>query len=122
VIVGELAPATAAPVRTPAPSVVRSEQSHPTVAGAGNNVAGSGGNLPPAPPPVDVKVAIARLNEIMSSTRRSLHFQVDESSGRTVITVINEKTNEIVRQIPSEELLALVHHLEAGGSLIDAVV
>jgi flagellar protein FlaG len=84
-------------------------------------MARSGGTLPPVPPPVDVKRAVARLNEIMSSTRRSLHFQVDESSGRTVITVINEKTNEIVRQIPSEELLALLHHLEAGGSLIDAM-
>jgi flagellar protein FlaG len=120
-MVGEFAPATAAPAKTPAPSVARSEQGRPTAAAAGNNVAAGGGNLPPPPPPVDVKGAVARLNEIMSSTRRSLHFQVDESSGRTVITVINEKTSEVVRQIPSEEVLALARSLEAGGSLIDAL-
>jgi flagellar protein FlaG len=120
-MVGESAPATAAPARTPASSAARSAQGRPTVAAAGNNLAGSGGTLPPAPPPVDMKRAIARLNEIMSSTRRALHFQVDESSGRTVITVINEKTNEVVRQIPSEELLAIARSLEAGGSLISAL-
>jgi flagellar protein FlaG len=120
-MVGEFAPATAAPAKTPAPSVARSEQGSPTVAAPGNNVADGGGSLPPAPPPVDVKHAVERLNEIMSSTRRALRFQVDESSGRTVITVINEKTNEVVRQIPSEELLAIARSLEAGGSLINAV-
>jgi len=120
-MVGEFAPATAAPAKAPASSVVRSEHGRPTVAAAGNNVAGGGGTLPPAPPVVDVKGAIARLNEIMRSTSRALHFQIDESSGRTVITVINEKTNEVVRQIPSEELLAIARSLEAGGSLINAV-
>jgi flagellar protein FlaG len=56
----------------------------------------------------------------MTSTQRSLRFQVDEGSGRTIITVINENTNEIVRQIPPEELLAVTRTLEALGSFIDA--
>jgi flagellar protein FlaG len=85
-------------------------------------VAASGGKLPAAPPVpvVDVREAVERLNELMGSKQRSLRFQVDEGSGHTVITVINAATNEVVRQIPSAELLAIARNLEALGSLIDA--
>ena len=48
-----------------------------------------------------------RLNELMAERERSLRFRVDEASGRTVITVLDATTHEVVRQIPSEELLAL---------------
>ena len=78
---------------------------------------------PPSPPPVvDVARAVERLNELMVSRRRSLRFDVDEGSGRTIITVINASTNEIVRQIPPEELLQIAHNLESFGSVIDARV
>ena len=122
-MVGSVAPTTTAPAKAPAAKAVRSDPIESgAVAASGNNVAGTGGNLPPAPPPppvIDVERAVARLNEIVSGTRRSLRFQVDEGSGRTVITVINEATQEIVRQIPSEELLALERSLEGLGSTID---
>jgi flagellar protein FlaG len=49
-----------------------------------------------------------------------VRFEVDEGSGRTVITVINAATNEIVRQIPPPELLQIVRNLEHAGSMIDA--
>jgi flagellar protein FlaG len=77
---------------------------------------------PPPPAVIDVRRAVARLNELMTSAQRSLRFQVDEGSGRTIITVINEKTKEIVRQIPPEEVLAVSRTLEELGSLIDARV
>jgi hypothetical protein len=121
-MVGSVAPATTAPAKTSAAKAVRSDPIDSGVAANGNNVAASGRNLPPAPPPppvVDVERAVARLNEIVSGTRRSLRFQVDEGSGRTVITVINEATQEIVRQIPPEELLALERSIESLGSLLD---
>jgi flagellar protein FlaG len=87
----------------------------------GNNVAVSGQSLPPVPPPrvVDVQRAVQKLSELASGKERSLQFQVDEISGRTVITVINSTTNQVVRQIPSEELLAVARNLEQLGSLMD---
>jgi flagellar protein FlaG len=98
-------------------------------ASSGNNVAVSGEKLPPAeptaPPPVpvvDVERAVQRLNELASRKERSLRFQVDQGSGRTVITVINATTKEIIRQIPPEELLAIARNLEELGPLIDARV
>lgn len=68
----------------------------------------------------DVERALQRLTELMSETQRSLRFRVDEASGRTVITVLDAETNEIVRQIPSPEALAVARHLERLGALLDA--
>ena len=56
----------------------------------------------------------------MGETQRSLRFQVDEISGRTVITVLDSETKEVVRQIPPPEWLEVVRRLEQAGSLLDA--
>ncbi|HEY7176027.1 MAG TPA: flagellar protein FlaG [Micromonosporaceae bacterium] len=77
---------------------------------------------PQPPPVVDVAKAVERLNELMANHQRSLRFQIDASSGRTVITVINDATNEVIRQIPSPELLKIAQSLEDFGRLIDAHV
>jgi flagellar protein FlaG len=116
-MVGNLSAVTAAPARTPAPTV--QEKSG---AATGKTVLPAGQELPPQEPPVsaaDVEQAVQRLRELMSETQRSLRFQVDELSGRTVITVLDAETNEIVRQIPPPELLAVVRHLERLGTLLD---
>jgi len=76
----------------------------------------------PEPRTLDVAKAIERINELSRGSRRDLRFRVDESSGRTIITVINAVTKEIVRQIPPEELLAIAQTLEQGGGLIDTLV
>jgi flagellar protein FlaG len=123
-MVGNLPSVTAAPARTPAPPESRSElPSSSTASPSGNVLAPSGENLPapPAPPPrpvVDVAKATEQLNELMSNRQRTLRFRVDQGSGRTVIMVINEATQEIIRQIPPEELLQLQHNLEQLGSMI----
>jgi len=123
VTVSNVTPVTAAPAR--APSIRRADlPGSGAAAPAGKEAAPSGRDLPqhapPPPPVIDVERAVKRLNELMTSTQRSLRFQVDEGSGRTIITVINENTKEIVRQIPPEEVLAVSRSLEQLGSLLDA--
>lgn len=119
----ELTPVTAAPARAASASVrsaVAANQ-HPLPA-SGNRALPGGEELPAPPPPrptVDVEKTAARLNEIMTSKQRSLRFRVDEGSGRTVITVINKTTHEVIRQIPPEELLAVADQLGDLGALID---
>jgi flagellar protein FlaG len=122
-MVGNLPSVTAAPARTSAPPESRSELVGSGSSPQGGNVsAPSGESLPaPAPPPrpvVDVAAAAERLNELMSSRQRMLRFRVDQGSGRTVIMVINEATQEVIRQIPPEELLQLQQNLEHFGSMI----
>ena len=45
-------------------------------------------------------------------------FRIDDNSGRTVITVIDQETDEIIRQIPPEEVLHLVNHFRGEIGLI----
>ena len=123
-MVGNANAVTAAPARTPAPTVQKpavSADSSSVSSGKTSPVAGE--NLPPPEPPVsraDVERAVQRLTELVSETQRSLRFQVDELSGRTVITVLDATTHKIVRQIPAPEVLAVMRHLERVGTLLDA--
>lgn len=123
---GDFAAIAAALARMPAPDP-RGSGNGSTPPSSGNTAAPSGRSLPvPSPPPpppvVDVAQAVERLNALMASHQRSLRFSIDASSGRTVITVINDATNEVVRQIPAPELLQIAHNLDDLGSLIDAHV
>ncbi len=122
-MVGNANAVTAAPAGTPAPTVQKPAlPASPSGVPAGNSSPVSGRDLPPPEPPVsraEVERAAQRLNDLMSETQRSLRFQVDEISGRTVITVLDATTKEVVRQIPSPELLAVMRHLERVGALLD---
>jgi len=63
-----------------------------------------------------VEKAVEDINDHFQSMGRDLSFAVDEDSGRTIITVVDSETQEIVRQIPPEEVLDLAMHLlDAGG-------
>jgi flagellar protein FlaG len=64
----------------------------------------------PAPPGASVEqveAAVSAVAEFVSDYARELQFRVDDASGKTVITVRNATTDEVVRQIPSEEVLEL---------------
>lgn len=56
--------------------------------------------------------AVTRLNDQMKSKGRDLSFSLDERINRTVITVKNLQTGEVVRQIPTEEVMRVAHSIE----------
>ncbi len=62
-------------------------------------------------PGQDVSRRVDELNDLTQSIRRTLQFQVDEDTGSTVITVKDTESGEVIRQIPSEELLALTRRM-----------
>jgi flagellar protein FlaG len=64
---------------------------------------------------VEVKQAARQLEAFMASMNRYLEFRVDQDSGRTVVTVKDQSTGEVVRQIPSEEVLRLAQNLGGKG-------
>lgn len=53
-----------------------------------------------------------RLESYLRSVARSLEFRVDAASGRTVVSVRDAETGELIRQIPSEEVLRLAEMAE----------
>lgn len=61
----------------------------------------------------DLAEVAGKINEMFQSESRSLQFNVDEASGRTVINIVDMQTGEQIKQIPSEELLEISRKLAA---------
>ena len=58
-----------------------------------------------------VEEIVDDLNEFAQQVERQLQFSVDKQSGKTVIRVIDAATDELVRQIPADEILELQRRL-----------
>ncbi len=55
--------------------------------------------------------AVSNINDHVQSLQRSLQFTVDEVSGKDIVTVLDKETQEVIRQYPSEEVLAIARRL-----------
>jgi flagellar protein FlaG len=66
----------------------------------------------------NIQEAIDRLNQQLKANGRDLSFQIDEEINRPIITVRNIETGEVVRQIPSEEIVRMAHSIEEGKGLL----
>lgn len=70
-----------------------------------------------------LKAAAKEIEAYLHKSGRSLEFRVDDASGRTVVSVRNPQTGELIRQIPGEEALRLAGLLAPNGAaLVDTVV
>ena len=69
----------------------------------------------------DAKQLAADMNEIMDDLQTSLGFSIREDLNSLVVVEIKDrKTNELIRQIPSEEMLAIKEKMEElTGLLLD---
>jgi flagellar protein FlaG len=54
-----------------------------------------------------VAQAAQQLQNFVSSMGRNLSFSVDQTTGFHVVTVVNPNTGEVIRQLPSKELLEI---------------
>jgi len=63
--------------------------------------------------PKDLDKAVKDLQAYVDGLGRDLSFRRDESVGRNVITVRDSQTNQVVRQIPGDEVLAIARQIEA---------
>ena len=65
------------------------------------------------------------LNQIKTITEDGLYsvrFERDSGTDELVVKITDRETDEVIRQIPSEELLELSRHLEElRGNLVDTV-
>jgi flagellar protein FlaG len=59
-----------------------------------------------------VKSAAAKGNAILQETNRAMEFQVDDSTKRVVVKIVDSKSGEVVRQIPSEDMLAFIKRMQ----------
>lgn len=68
-----------------------------------------------APQPVDnqkLKEAIAAANKAVASRNSSIEFSVDPEHGTTIVRVVDTATGDVIRQMPSEELIQIAKALD----------
>ena len=59
-----------------------------------------------------MQAALERLNQHMRENARAIEFSVDDVTDRTIITVRQRETGEVIRQIPSDGLIEFAHQIE----------
>ena len=114
---------TAALVRRPEPTAGQPQSRD----GGGQDAPVRGTNLPVE---ATSRVELVELPELerlaenitnfVKSMNRDLTFSVHETSGRTVVQVLDSETKEVIKQIPSEEFLRMSEALADGSwALVD---
>ncbi|MCH1920592.1 flagellar protein FlaG [Shewanella sp. A3A] len=58
------------------------------------------------------------LTQTMSMMKKGLEFNVDEQGGRSVVSVVDVDSGELIRQIPTEEALALAEKMSEVAGLL----
>ncbi|UMR30729.1 flagellar protein FlaG [Massilia sp. MB5] len=71
-----------------------------------------------APSQKELESAVAELNKSVQASAQSLEFSIDTDSKRTVVKIIDQSTQEVLRQIPSKEALQLAKSLGSTKGLL----
>lgn len=72
--------------------------------------------------PVDIQTAVEEITEFVQARNRQLAFSIDEESQRSVVKVTDAESGEVIRQIPSEEVLALSERIRELQTDVGAAV
>lgn len=65
----------------------------------------------------EVESAVTKLNDYVQTVQRNLQFNLDDASGKTIITVVDKQTSEVVRQIPDDVAVKLAQDLQQSEPL-----
>ncbi len=59
-----------------------------------------------------VKKAADQGNSLLQAVNRNLQFKVDESTKELVVKIVDSDSGKVVRQIPSDEMLAFIKRMQ----------
>lgn len=62
--------------------------------------------------PDEVRKSVEAMNDFVRTINSDLKFSVDEDTGKTVVKVVDQATDQVIRQIPAEEVLAIAKALD----------
>ena len=66
----------------------------------------------------DVSHALKSINQAMKDRSQDLEFSIDDDSDRTIVKVVDKSTQEVIRQMPTEEALEIAKALDRLQSLL----
>lgn len=62
--------------------------------------------------------AVEQVNKTIQTLSKDVQFTVDKETGREIVKVVDRETKEVIRQIPSEEMVAIAKRLDELQGLI----
>ncbi len=65
-----------------------------------------------------VEQAASRIEKFVKSVGRSMDFSVDNSTGRSILRVVDPQSGEVIRQLPPEETLRVAKAVEYMQSML----
>lgn len=68
------------------------------------------------PTPAQLKAAVDAANRALDQSNREFSFVFDDELGRMLVKIIDKQTNTVVRQVPSEEMLAAARALSGSSA------
>lgn len=92
-------------------------QSQPaTGAAQPQSVAPSTGNSPEVksaqPSRSEVESAVQKVQKFIQTSATAVQFSIDQKSGTTVVKVVDSENHNVIRQIPSQEMLDIAQALD----------
>lgn len=60
----------------------------------------------------ELDTAVLQLNDYVQSVQRDLQFEVDNEKGQTIVRVVDQQTQEVIRQMPDEVAMRLAEKLQ----------
>lgn len=74
-------------------------------------------------PREEVEKTVEKLNRLMGLIEKKLKFEVHEKSHRIMVTIIDEKSGEVLREVPPKKVLDMLSSFtEYIGLLVDKKV
>jgi len=62
---------------------------------------------------IDLKKVVNEIKKSAKNMDASVQFEIDENAHKIIAKVINKDTGEMIRQVPSEEILAIAARITA---------
>ena len=69
-------------------------------------------SIQPPTPVESLSSAVASVNASLAQSGSSLQFKIDRETATAIVTMVDSNTGEVIRQIPSEEVLAITRAVD----------
>ena len=60
----------------------------------------------------DLETAINELNQALRSRDSTVSFSIDDALGKDIVSVFNDNTGELIRQLPQKEVLSAARNID----------
>jgi flagellar protein FlaG len=65
-----------------------------------------------------MQMAVAEIRKAIAPVARNLQFSIDKETGKTIVRIVDAETNEVIRQIPGDEVIAIARAIDRMQGLL----